>query len=106
MAVSADRVGTSQERRPERGDRVGSLGTGQVLEQIQPAFPRADQVDVAVAVDVAGGDLWSRAGRAAGKIDLRISLGPVLGGVSRRLAFVDHLLGPAARAAVVAVRVD
>ncbi len=41
-----------------------SLRRPQVLEQVQPALARADQVEVAVAVDVDGGQLQAGAGGA------------------------------------------
>ena len=44
----------------------------QVLEQVQPALPRADEVEVAVAVDVDGRDLQARPGGPGGEIFLGV----------------------------------
>ena len=78
-AIGADRL-AAQLRGDGRSSRLesrtlerlrnstSSLRDPQVLEQIKPALAGADQVEVAVAVDVDGGHLQPGAGRAGREV--------------------------------------
>jgi hypothetical protein len=66
----------------------------QVLEQIQPALARANQVQVAVAVDVDGGELKAGSGGARREIVEGEALLDFLRGVLGRLSLKDDMLDP------------
>jgi hypothetical protein len=66
---------------------VGSLRPAQILEPVEPALAGANEIDVAVAVDVDGRDLQAGAGGSSGEVLLSVTLGTflrrVLGGLGR-----------------------
>src|SRR3954454_25303874 len=85
--------------RPFAEARASGPGA-EVLEEVEAALAGADEVDVAVVVDVDGGHLEAGAGGAGGEVLLGVAPGGVGGGVLGGLAAVDLVAGPFALGAV------
>src|SRR4051812_21448098 len=99
MEVSAWRP-TRMSRR-SRGKAAGraSLGfierlLGEILEVIEPALAGADEVEIAVLVDVDGGHLEAGPGGTRGEILLGVPLRNVGGGIPGGLALEDDVAVP------------
>src|SRR4051812_34115146 len=76
-----------------RGSR-DSTRLAEVLETVQAALAGADEVDVAVAVEVDGGHLQAGAGGAGGEVLLGIATGGLRGGVLGGLSGEEGMLVP------------
>src|SRR5262245_38015430 len=87
-------------------DWSGSGPGADVLEEIEPALAGADEVDVAVAVDVDGGHLQPGAGGAGGEVLEGQTLLSFCRGVPGGLSLEDDLAGPCIGVLVVPVPGD